>query len=276
MPHPVLTGRVRFSAHEPDDPWDFSRMFSCASCDPVWKMYIVEMLDLLGGFVFLVGTLCFFPEVVVNRRVCVIGCDLFILGSAIYLIQHTLTLYEAVSRRNKAELGQSLLYFVGAIFFLVGTVLYWPEHAETSTIEFVKSVSLGSSFHMDSETEATILFIIGSLLFAVAAFQNAVWQQARIYETDRLGRLAMAATVCYLLGSVLFTIGSVGFFPWLNKETYMVWRLGVWILVIGCILFLGGSIFSLAKTNLLLTAHNQKDSLNVERVPSEVTHLTAG
>merc|ERR1719198_2950241 len=73
--------------------------------------------------------------------------------------------------------------FAGLIFFW-GSFLYWPPEAQYHHIQKMKEMSLGVYFNLFSpEFEGTLLFIIGSVLFAMAAFVNGLSLKA--FDTGR-------------------------------------------------------------------------------------------
>merc|ERR1719326_2517413 len=86
------------------------------------------------------------------------------------------------------------------------------------------------------EFEGTILFIVGSVLFAMAAFTNALNQ--RKFD-DSTATMLTATTSLYMLGSVLFVGGSVAFLPHMGCNDQMM-AIGAWAFIFGSLLFLIG------------------------------------
>merc|ERR1719329_116320 len=71
------------------------------------------------------------------------------------------------------------------------------------------------------EFEGTVLFIIGSLFFAMAAYVNGLSQ--RTFDTP-IEKMFTAATTCYMIGALLLVMGSGA---WLWKSHGRVRRCDV-------------------------------------------------
>merc|ERR1712110_201158 len=89
-----------------------------------------------------------------------------------------------------------------------------------------------------------MLFIVGSSIFALAAFVNAMGQ--RRYDLWTHNMLSLITT-CYLCGSMLFAMGSMCFLPDMGCDDNML-AVGAWMFIVGSVCFLIGSIFSLWRT----------------------------
>jgi len=210
--------------------------------------YFVEWFDILGGVIFTVGSVCFLPEYSHNLPVFLWGCALFVLGSLVYLIICSFTFAEAchVSGLYSFEACENVLYLLGAWTFLVGTILYWPEEAHYRHVDWLQELSLSAYFNFFSpEFEGTILFIVGSVFFCLAAFVNGLNQ--RTFDTYA-NRLLTATTSIYMAGSILFIIGSVAFLPDLGCSHAME-SIGAWCFIIGSLFYVIGSVVSLVRTD---------------------------
>eukprot|EP00928_Gymnodinium_smaydae_P032616 TRINITY_DN23571_c0_g4_i2.p1 TRINITY_DN23571_c0_g4~~TRINITY_DN23571_c0_g4_i2.p1 ORF type:complete len:264 (-),score=72.11 TRINITY_DN23571_c0_g4_i2:161-952(-) len=213
--------------------------------------YAIEIADIVAGVIFVVGSACFLPKYSQHLDIFLLGCALFIIGSVIYVFICTYALMEAVLEKgwNSFEAWENTLYTVGSWVFLAGTVLYWPEKAKWEYMELIKQYSLGQYFEMFSEElEGTLLFIVGSMMFAAAAFTNALNQ--RKYNDDA-SRLLTAVTSLYFAGSTLFIMGSIAFLPDLGCNEKMV-SIGAWLFIVGSVFFTLGSVLSLCRTIQIL------------------------
>lgn len=204
----------------------------------------IEAFDILAGVIFVVGSVCFLPSYAKDLTVFMWGCILFVLGSVIYLLICTVTYYEAIMEKGfmTFEACENALYWLGSLVFTIGTILYWPKEAHTRGIEQMKSYSLGVYFNFFSpEFEGSILFILGSCIFALAAFVNGLSQ--RCFDTVE-GQILTATTSFYMIGSLLFVMGSVAFLPDLGCDETML-AIGAWNFIVGSLFFVVGGILSL-------------------------------
>lgn len=214
--------------------------------------YLVELLDICGALVFMVGSVCFFPVLSQNLDIFLAGCSLFILGAAIYLVLSAINLAEALREKDRGswETHQHFLYFVGSFFFLVGTILYWPSRAQWKTIEYLKGVSPVQYFNLfPPELEGTLLFILGSVVFAAAAFINGVNETAAGDTVS--GQLLRASTSLYMAGSLLFVVSSFAFLPSFGLSDQIL-GLGAAGFLVGSAFYFFGGIASFARKRLEL------------------------
>jgi len=248
---------------------------------------VIELVDIFGSLVFLAGSVCFLPHLSRRLIIFLLGCGLFILGGLIYAGLSVFTLVETVRENGwrNYEACENFLYLVGSLIFLAGTILYWPEHAEYTNMEWVKAYSFGVYFNLFTpEFEATLLFIIGSLLFAMAAFVNGVSsgirQSNRSEEDNQQGNqetgsrndrgwehisetfagLLHATTSLYFAGSLLFVVGSVAFLPDYGFTEQMA-AFGAWCYIIGSALFVFGGSVSLARVFRQMTRTPERFAL---------------
>lgn len=209
---------------------------------------IVESLDLFGGVIFVAGSICFLPTFSHDLQVFLVGCGLFVLGGLVYVGVCSFTLLEAVRERGWVtfEAWENILYLVGSVIFVVGTILYWPPEAHHEGMDWlVNTMSLGAYFNLFTpEFEGTLLFIVGSLFYVFAAFVNGLDQ--RNFASAE-GQLLSATTSLYMGGSLLFVMGSVAFLPDLGCNEQML-TVGAWCFVVGSALFVAGSILSIIRT----------------------------
>ena len=103
-----------------------------ANGGPRWATLLDEMLFVLGSLIFVVGSLDFFPDVPFPRYVE--GCELFIIGSAIYLALSLFAVYEIFEDAKRASRPPD----VGALFeqFMYCACYYHahsPAHATILT-----------------------------------------------------------------------------------------------------------------------------------------------
>jgi len=212
--------------------------------------FLVEALDILVGVVFFFGSICFLPAYGSDLRTFLLGCLLFIVGGALHLCLSLFTLWEAWKSRGWCpEAKEHAFYLLGSLLFLAGTVLYWPEEAKHTHVEWMKGLSLGVYFNLFTpEFEGTLLFILGSLLFAMAALVNGLNSYAFSQASHSLGsRLLLATTLLYMAGSLLFVLGSVAFLPNLGWGEHME-TFGASCFVAGSALYVFGGLASLLRT----------------------------
>jgi len=147
----------------------------------------------LGGLVFIIGSILFFPRFEAYADV---GASTFFAGSLIYLLVTVHDLLEV--RRNWREsapphTGQVLDY-IAALSDVWGTILF----------------TVGSVFFLSAVGWVTVgawAFIIGSLLFVLGAGVN-VLQIVRA-ESRLTLQLMNLTPLTFVVGSVLFAIASI-------------------------------------------------------------------
>jgi len=217
--------------------------------------YAIEIVDILGGILFVVGSACFLPPYSHDLQVFLAGCIIFVVGSALYFGVCMFTLVEACAEKGVRswEFCENSLYLLGSWMYLIGTVFYWPEAHQV--VDAVQQCSLAQYFNLFSpEFEGTLLFMAGSGLFCMAAFANALSQRT----SDELSsRLLTAVTTLYMIGSILFVVGSVAFLPDHGCDGVMV-ALGAWTFIVGSALFLVGAVLSLYRTHHMLRGRSHE------------------
>mmetsp|Transcript_148164 Transcript_148164/g.369401 ORF Transcript_148164/g.369401 Transcript_148164/m.369401 type:complete len:268 (-) Transcript_148164:21-824(-) len=207
----------------------------------------VETSDLVAGIIFVVGSYCFLPEYSKDLKVFLAGCVLYVVGGVIYMLISLCTLIEALIHHKSftLEVFEHFLYAIGSWLFLAGTVLYWPKKAHYDYIETMKGFALGQYFNFFSpEFEGTVLFALGSVLFAFAAFTNAL--NHRKFEAE-MSQMLTAVTTIDMAGDMLFIIGSVAFLPDLGCNDKML-AIGAWSFIVGSVFFVVGALISIYRT----------------------------
>jgi len=253
MPH-VLLERLR---HFPK-PWDLAEGASFRRSDSPLFTYVIEISEIVAAVIFVLGSVCFLPSFSKDLEVFLAGCALFIVGAIIYVVVCLITYVEAVAEKGpfSYEAWEHALYTIGSWIFLAGTVLYWPSEAHTDYIQALQGCSLGQYFNLFTpEFEGSILFIVGSVLFALAAFLNALNQ--RRFDMDA-SQLLTAITSLYMAGSLLFVMGSVAFLPDLGCNTQML-TIGAWCFIIGSAFYLIGACLSFCRTVIVLSSCEQDE-----------------
>jgi YrhK-like protein len=186
---------------------------------------------LLGGFVFAVGSVLFFPALSAYLDV---GASLFIVGSLFYLLVTGHDLAEVIHyimTRRVAETIWDKLEFWAALTYVAGTVLFI-----FGSVFFLSMVGLTSA--------GSWCFIIGSLLFIIAATIN-VLQSVQAKDLVTLQLMNLTA-ITFVTGSLLFVVASV---PYLWVLTDSSDRVEVYTFLAsqylaGSVLFLIGGVFN--------------------------------
>ncbi len=209
----------------------------------------------LGGVVFIIGSILFFPKLHTHKDM---GCWTFFLGSLLYLV---VTVHDLVEvhfhwRTTSPHNGKSLLEYVAAASYVLGTVLF----------------TVGSIFFL-SQVGWTIVgawfFVIGSLLFVIGACINVL---QIIYSQNLLTlQLLNLTAVAFVVGSVLFTVASVPYL-WHFKSAYDSKILDsylAWQYLVGSVLFFTGGIFNYWRAYVIISEEIalQEDS-SKESVPA--------
>mmetsp|Transcript_65437 Transcript_65437/g.170312 ORF Transcript_65437/g.170312 Transcript_65437/m.170312 type:complete len:254 (-) Transcript_65437:80-841(-) len=219
--------------------------------------YAIEAADVLGGLLFVVGSACFLPPYSHDMQTFLAGCIIYVVGSALYFVVCIFTLVEAYVEKGVRswEFYENALYLLGSWIFFIGTVFYWPEDAHHHAVHFIQQCSLAQYFNLFSpEFEGTLLFIAGSVLFAMAAFANALNQRC---SDDLASRLLTAVTTLYMIGSILFIVGSFAFLPDLGCGVMIV-TLGAWTFIIGSMFYLLAAVLSFYRTHHMLSGRSQE------------------
>ena len=216
---------------------------------PRWVTLLDELIFVLASIVFIFGSYAFFPGRPFEDYVT--GCELYVLGSAAYFGLAIFAVYEIFEDARIAGrpvqpdlIFEQALYLIGSIFFVAGTILFTPTDGYGDAVEAaaaaaaagapvegesVRAVSaplFGRQFYLgvgeapapldSSVIQGDELFVVGSLLFSVAAFVSALkaageTAPGRVAVIRR--RVSVAAASLYELGGVAFVVGTLGFIP---------------------------------------------------------------
>eukprot|EP00928_Gymnodinium_smaydae_P088786 TRINITY_DN72832_c0_g1_i1.p1 TRINITY_DN72832_c0_g1~~TRINITY_DN72832_c0_g1_i1.p1 ORF type:complete len:293 (-),score=49.72 TRINITY_DN72832_c0_g1_i1:62-940(-) len=281
MPHLVIE-RLR------EDP-DWWSWFSCGdgtyAADTPSKLvkrrsasvaYVVEAVDIIAGLMFVFGSVCFLPQYSIDLGIFEDGCILFVVGSALYLLICLYCLSEAIEHEGwwSLESCENSLYVSGSLTFLLGTVMYWPKGISDPEVAkmYLHGVKAGSMSvavrvnELNTQFNGTMLFIAGSVMFALAAFVNGLnLRQCG----DVRSQMLTAITSLYMVGSLLFVMGSVAFIPDFGCNENMEW-LGAWCFITGSAMFELGGLISLSRTMREFNSpenaslHDEKEVLRVK------------
>lgn len=215
-------------------------------------IYLLEVVDIISGLIILIGSACFLPSFSHDRDIFILGCVLFVVGTTGYLGLSIFALAEClyVKGIESLEACEASLYVAGALLFNAGTILYWPEEADwPMTLASREYIAPGQYFNWFSpEFEGTVLFIIGSLFFAMASYVNGLSQRG--FDTP-VKKMLTASTTCYMVGALLFVMGSVAWLPELGCGQRME-EFGAVMYVIGSLFYVIGSVITVIRTSLQL------------------------
>lgn len=213
--------------------------------------YTIEVVDIISGLIILIGSACFLPSFSRDQEIFITGCVLFVMGTTGYLVISIWGMAESIYENGieSLEACENALYVAGALLFNAGTILYWPEEANWPITLASKELSPGQFFNWFSpEFEGTVLFIIGSIFFAMAAYVNGLNQRG--FDTP-IKKMLTAATTCYMVGALLLIMGSVAWLPELGCGQRME-EFGAVMYVIGSLAYVIGGVISLIRTSLQL------------------------
>jgi len=191
----------------------------------------------VGGVVFVVGSVLFFPRFEAYADV---GAWMFIFGSLLYLVVTVHDLAEAVRYRrtlarptlaSDADLIAAMAYVIGTILFTIGSIFF------LSQVGWV--------------TAGAWCFVSGSLLFVLGACIN-VLEIVRARSVATLQLMNLTA-VSFVVGSVLFAVASVPYL-WSVAPADRATLFGflAWQYVIGSALFLLGGVFNYWRAYLVI------------------------
>lgn len=191
----------------------------------------------LGGFIFLVGSVLFFPALSDWSN---LGAWLFVIGSLLYLAVNIHDAIEVVRHRRSlrrrpertglnltvAKLTLEMLaagtYLAGSVLFIVGSLFFlsWIDWIGggawcflVGSVLFVAGASVNILQIFQAQTPVTmqlmnltaVTFVTGSALFAVASIPY-LWSFAASSD-ERMVDTFLAAQ--FVAGSALFLIGGV-------------------------------------------------------------------
>jgi len=237
MPH-MFTNRARVHALTKDRA-DIKGHFR-------WET-INAVLYKIGGFVFVIGSILFFPRF---EAYADFGAWTFFFGSLLYLVVTVHDLMEVRQnwRHHRHHNRAKQLEYIAAASYVWGTVLF----------------TVGSIFFLSAVgwfTAGAWCFIVGSLLFVLGACINVLQIiQARTLVTLQLMNLT---AVTFVVGAVLFTVASIPYLWHVTNSslrttlyTYLAWQY-----LIGSVLFLMGGVFNYWRAYIVMRdAVDQKRS----------------
>lgn len=128
------------------------------------------------------------------------------LKNKTYWLPYAIFTESKAKKPGRRELLEQALYVVGSMTFMAGTIIWDPSF---------KDVFNEAMTNHDSDwwkALADILFMIGSAIFALAAYVNGL----TIFETHSsttLRRYALAITTSYEFGGFCFIAGNMCFIP---------------------------------------------------------------
>ena len=191
----------------------------------------------LGGVVFVLGSVLFFPAFGAYAD---LGAWTFFVGSLMYLVVTVHDLAEVIRhwRTSREHTLDTALEYVAAASYVVGTILF----------------TIGSIFFLSAvgwHAAGAWCFVIGSLLFVAGACINVLQiVTARSLVTLQLMNLT---AVAFVVGSVLFTVASVPYL-WTVKSAgtqLTLYAFLAWQYLAGSALFLLGGVFNHWRAALL-------------------------
>jgi len=248
MPH-VLIERAR------DFP-EFVKSVGSARKHSDVAAYLAETVDIVSGLLFLLGSVYFLPVYAEHVGTFYYACDLFIVGSFGFCVVCAFTLAEAMIEIGPVSMEalENGLYLSGSWLFLMGSIVYRPDNQklgiDLSMLNaggppiFTLELYCRHGGNLDGEMLGCILFIVGSTMFACAAFLNALNPRK---SEEELSRLLSATTCLYFAGSLFCVMGSVAMLPHMGCEESMAW-IGAWSFIGASLLFTIGSCLSLLRT----------------------------
>jgi len=228
MPH-MFTNRPRLYKLTGDSK-DLRRQF--------WWETLNAMLYKLGGLVFIMGSILFFPALDTYKN---LGCWTFFLGSLLYLIVtiHDLAEVRYHWRTVDRHDQKATLEYIASISYVLGTLLF--------TVGSVFFLSSGGLF-----IAGAWFFVVGSLLFVLGACINVLQiVHSRSLLTLQLMNLT---AVAFVVGSVLFTVASIPFL-WHFKshlDQLVLDAFLAWQYLVGSVLFFMGGIFNYWRAYVLI------------------------
>lgn len=228
MPH-LFTNRSKLS--------DLTRSTPDLHADFRWET-ANAVLYKVGGFLFIIGSVFFFPRFEAYQN---IGAWIYFLGSLLYLVVtgHDMLEVRKFWRQRSHHAPGRLLEMIAASSYLAGTVLF----------------TAGSLFFLSWWgwfIAGAWCFIIGSLLFVLGAGVNVL----QIVQAPSLLSMQMTnlTAVTFVVGSVLFAVASIPYL-WTFDDSANKMRLFsflAWQYLTGSLLFFLGGVFNYYRAYLLM------------------------
>ena len=205
----------------------------------VWWETLNAYAYKLGGLVFIVGSIMFFPAL---DDYADLGAYTFLLGSLIYLVVTGHDMLEVIHharRKKQSSAAWDRLEFWAATSYVGGTVLF-----TVGSVFFLHRVGL--------EELGAWCFVIGSLLFVAGAAVNVVQiVKAQGVVTMQLMNLT---AVTFVTGAVLFTVASIPYLWRIENEAdqTLVYRFLAAQYLVGSVLFLAGGVFNYRRARIVI------------------------
>jgi protein-S-isoprenylcysteine O-methyltransferase Ste14 len=214
---------------------------------------INAVLYKIGGLVFVIGSLLFFPQF---EAYADIGAWTFFFGSLLYLVVtvHDLVEVRQNWRHHRRHDRDKIKEYIAAASYVWGTVLF--------TVGSIFFLSMVGWF-----TAGAWCFVIGSLLFVLGACINVLQiVKARTLVTLQLMNLT---AVTFVVGSVLFTVASIPYLWKVPNPSFKttLYAFLAWQYLIGSILFLLGGVFNYWRAYVVMhdAIRRQKESRSTSR-----------
>lgn len=195
------------------------------------------LLYKLGGLVFMVGSLLFFPQLSAWADT---GAWIFFGGSLVYLVVtgHDLSEVRRNARLDRSPPRTIRMEWLAAVSFILGTLLF-----TAGSVFFVSWVGMLKA--------GAWCFVGGSLLFVVGACLD-VATITRAHSIQVMQLLNYTA-VSYALGSVLFTTASVPYLWELHSagDRFVVGQYVAAQYLIGSAFFFVGGVVNYRRARLV-------------------------
>jgi hypothetical protein len=204
---------------------------------------INALLYKVGGLMFMVGSVLFFPR---YEAYADLGAGVFFFGSLLYLVVtgHDMAEVWRYWGKKRGNEGGRILEFTAAAAYLTGTLLF----------------TVGSVFFLSAVgwiVAGGWCFVIGSLLFLLGASVNVLQiVQANTLVTLQLMNLT---AVSFVAGSILFVVASVPYLWTVESSTdrNTLFNFVAWQYLIGSALFFLGGVFNYYRAYVVMRSERQ-------------------
>lgn len=190
-----------------------------------WEI-LVSKVYLFASVLFVCGSVLFLPSM---EKFGTLGAKIFVTGVFITFIINIHDVYESMHHYfiDKKKSYWSILESISAVIYFSGTLFYL----------------FGNYYFIcftNKAYQAGMMFMIGSILFVVAAIINVM--QVTREETIHFLMLMNANAICSIIGGILFTLGSIPYL-WGHFSEKLDAMMG-WEFIIASTIYLIGAIFS--------------------------------
>lgn len=190
----------------------------------------------VGGVMFVIGSVFFLPA---YEEYVSVGSWLFFAASIFYIVvsaHDCVEIFYQPSDTPYIDAGAAASYLIGAIVFLIGSVLFLPTIGKYDA--------------------GALCFIGGSLLFVHGAVLNAM----QIFQAPsaRAARYLLLTAVCYIIGSTMFVVASVPYlFPFESaKDEELIFRWLAQQYIVGSLFFLLGGLINGFRAHHIVKKHS--------------------